>query len=75
MSDKFRSQDLRETKEGRKILEGGGKKKGEKKNLWPKGRGLATCGVCYSHCCGSNPYRTGMASKACQTDGWLMEVV
>ena len=75
MSDDFQSKDLREMKEGRKILEGGGKKKGEKKKVWPKGRGSATCDVCYGHCCGSNPYRTKVASRACQTDEMIHKVM
>ena len=32
MAEEFRSRDLRETEEGRKILEGGKKRKGENKN-------------------------------------------
>ena len=78
MSDEFRSRDLRETEEGRKILEGEGKKgegkkKGEKKNVWGKDRGHDVCGMCYGHCCGPNRYRSGMASRATQTDGWQMD--
>ena len=72
MGDKFPARDIRETEEGRQLLEGGGskgdgKKKEDRKKVWGKDCSPDICGVCFGHCCGPNRYRSGMASRATQT--------
>ena len=56
MAAKFASKDLRETEEGRKLLEEGRPKKGKGEKVWGKGHGPTACAQCFGYCCGSNPY-------------------
>ena len=76
MPDDFPARDIRETV---KLLKGGGSKgegkKVDKKKVWGKDRGPEACGVCKGHCCGPNRYRSGMVSRATQTDGGRKEVM